>query len=160
MSNQSSHIVSDAISRAVTKAVAVDPKTVASQVLADLTPEQYEAALVEVLPSYVRLVFSRRRMLTPEVADVLPKTAGSSKVAAVRRDAQSRYVRMLETPIPVESGWKRLADCTRDEVLSYADALHEQAEATEAKALWYERLAGRLSDGQRVADLPEEVLAA
>ncbi|MGN8689856.1 hypothetical protein ACTND8_08130 [Atopobiaceae bacterium HCP3S3_F7] len=120
----------------------------------------YRATLAEVLPTYVGVEFSRTRMLNPVavvVDDVTPvrEPAGSAKVAACRNDWNARK----NTPVWLPNGWKRLADCTADDLLALAATLRDRAEKVAAKAAWYEALADALPEGATVAALDTDPTA-
>lgn len=145
-----------------------DPRDVAGEVLHLLDrahdqgegPAAYRDALAEVLPTYVSVEFSRTRMLNPVavvVDDVTPvrEPAGSAKVAACRNDWNARK----NTPVWLPDGWKRLADCTADDLLTLAATLRDRAEKVAAKAAWYEALADALPEGATVAALDTDPTA-
>jgi hypothetical protein len=101
---------------------------------------------------YVRTQFTRDRMI-PQSHDVSP--VPSSKVAAVR----SAWARRLETPVFVGSAWKRLGECTAEDLRVVASALRSQAEQAVVKADYYEALASSLPAGAVVSDLASDPLA-
>ena len=121
-----------------------DPRLIATELL-DRIPEEARAdALVEVLAPWVSVAMSRERMLQP-----IRLGTSSSKVAAVRSDWQSR----LNTPLNVAGGWKRLAECTADDLRLVADDLDERARRMVAKADYYRELANHIPAGGTVGML-------
>ena len=143
------------------------PHDVARALLNELdnTPDRadaYRGALIDVLPTYVSVEFSRARMLSPVAAvvdadDAAPREpVGSAKVAACRDDWAARK----NTPVSLPGGtWKRLADCTATDLLAVAGKLREVADKTNAKAAWYETLADALPEGATVAALDADPTA-
>lgn len=129
-----------------------DPRDVAAEVVHRLRgAAAMRGALSEALVVYVRTSFTRDRML-PQSKTTTP--APSSKVAAVRSDWQHR----LLTPVAVEGVWKRLGECTADDLRSVAAALREHAAQTSAKADYYDALADVLPAGAVVSDLATDPL--
>lgn len=130
-----------------------DPHAVSRAVLGRIPPRRMAAALAEVLPVFVRVTYSQRRML-PQPAPA-PVVDGKGRKFASPRLAmrRSEWERMKAAPVAVGGTWKRLADCTRDDLLAVESDLRVRADMTAAKADWYAELAKSLAPGQTVADL-------
>lgn len=132
-----------------------DPRDIADRIIADLTPHERTFALAEALPPYVRECLGASRMHAR-----MPAPSSSAKVGAIR--AWGERLLALSVDVSGEGGeWKRLADCTRDELLVVASYRRKQAERNVATAVQYEKLAARLdeADVATVADLTADDLA-
>lgn len=132
-----------------------DPRAVATRVIEKLSAEEYRAALEIALPSYVRVVNNAHR--SPSVGN----PSRSAKVGAIR----AWHERMLLAEVdPSGSGndWKRLGDCTRDDVLALAAHRRKIADENRAAAQRYERLASEMNElgVEHVSDLSASVLSS
>ena len=127
-----------------------DPREVAVEVASRLRGPSLRAALLEALAVYVRVTFGRDRMLSQD-----SPAGASSKVAAVASD----WARQVLTPVAVDGVWKRLGECTADDLRAIAASLRSMADQTLSKAEWYEDLASALPAGAVVADLDADPLA-
>lgn len=114
------------------------------------------AALAEALPVYVQVCLSRARMLTPSSDGATTSFRGVSRASRIRDD----WDRRLQTPLWVGDEWKRLADCTADDLRTVAAELRDKAEKVLAKADWYEHLAALLPAGATVGSLSAAAVAA
>lgn len=68
------------------------------------------------------------------------------------------WERQLNSVVYPKGVAKRLRDCDRPEVVWLADDLRSRAHDLMNKAVWYERIAGRMSDGQTVGDIEPIVM--
>ena len=161
--------VSDLIREVVATTSATEPQEIARLVQESI--EDRDAALAEMLPTYVRTVLSRVRMLGEpdafpayELLSSLPIPAPAvtaaptvTRASRIRTDWQAR----LDTPLRVGGAWKRLGDCTADDCRAVAASLRDRAEGLVSKADWYDRLATLLPSGATVATLSaDEAVAA
>lgn len=122
-----------------------DPRSIAAEMLNRIPEESRADALAEVLAPWVQTAMSRRRMLNP----VPISGSGSAKVDAVRSDWQAR----LNTPLNVGGEWKRLADCTADDLHQVAADLRVMADRLTSKADYYDDLAQHIPAGRTVGSL-------
>lgn len=145
-----------------------DWREIADKVISDLDPAEYEDALREVLPSYVRSVAMANRKPGP-VMTVPPKAVPdgklppdeprkhvSSKMRAIGADWQDR----LREIYPAADGTnKHLANMNYADLQSMADRLRRQARQTMARANGWTELANalKLHKVNTVADLPMQV---
>lgn len=159
--------VSDLIRAVLDETAATTPAEIAREVLARVSDPQ--AALAECLPTFVQVSLSRSRMLSPldepQTADrgqvsadaqTAPAPVGYSRATRIRLSWEDR----LNTPLRVGEAWKRLADCTADDLRTVAESLRGRAAKSLAKADWYDDLAAKLPKGATVAVLTAEQVAA
>lgn len=159
--------IADLIRAVLDETCATTPTEIACEVLARVTDPR--AALAECLPTFVQVSLSRSRMLSPlddpQTADrghfegethALPAPVGYSRATRIRLSWEDR----LNTPLRVGEVWKRLADCTADDLRVVAESLRGRAAKSLAKADWYDGLAAKLAKGATVADLTAEQVAA
>lgn len=136
---------------------ASDPREIASAVFVQIPTNQRAAALVDCLVSVVREVIgSQRPHNQPEPSP--GAKPGSWKVKGIREE----WARYLDTRWHVgEAQWKRLADCTRDDLLFAAHERRVNAERNIAAATELEGLADLLAEHKvhHVAELPEDVIS-
>jgi hypothetical protein len=142
----------------ITTSPAADPAVLAAELLDRIPAGSERLVLEQCLRDVVRQVIhdSRPSMLVPDAS-----TPNKSwKVQGVR-DAWQRALRDLYHVGPDASDWKRLADCTRDDLLFAAAERREHAARTLAKAEQLDRLAALVAEHgvERVADLPGPTLA-
>lgn len=125
------------------------PRDLAVALLERIPEDSYPDFLAEILPPWVQHELSRRRLLN--VRPLIQHNTASSKVAAVRD-----WAARLKTPLKVGDEWKRLADCTRDDLLTVASSLRESALRSIAKAEYYEDLAASVPQGGTVGLLTSD----
>ena len=165
-------MLNELVSRALDETLYKDPDDVAEWILCQLGWADRSALLSEVLPTAVGVVFSRRRLresmqpeyeaefdeagcIEDEDEDEAPRPASTSfRVARIRNN----WARKLQTPLSVDGQWKRLANCTREDLLKVAVSLRNKADAMNQQADWYSNLASHLRDGETVSVLAEEPL--
>lgn len=144
-----------AVREALLTADSVEYADVAGLILASLKRDQYAAALSQTLPAFVRsvVVTQRTNSVSPPNAETQP---GSWKVKGIRA-----WAHRLSDVYATESGNKRLADFTFDDLQFLAETCRDLAERNAASAARWERLAEAVKDAgaDRVADVPEDVLA-
>ena len=144
-----------------------DPVEIATRILAEMDPADYESALRECIPPMVRisLAASRSLVLNPPsgripsspISPISRDTGGgvfrpvhSPKLAAI---AENAWQRRLEQSLCVNGTYKRLRECTKDDLLDVALSLKSQAEASLTKASYYEKLAAAVPEGQTLGVL-------
>ena len=144
----------------------VNPHDIAAKTLVAIDDADLRDALSLTLPAYVRrLVTTQRRPCDlgheSEEPPRRQQPARSAKVTAVR----SWHARVLAQAVDVSGyhgQWKRLAECTRDELLAVAAHRRGLAAANVATAERYEALARRMQvdDARTVGELSHAALAA
>lgn len=130
----------------------VDPGEIAGKVLAQTPEEHLREAYETTLRDYVRHV-----IVAPRQGSAGGASGRSTKVAATREWWRG----MLDQPVHVATGWKSLAECTRDDLLFACAERRKVAEQNIAWAGRFEKLAqsmGKLK-AATVADLPNDLLA-
>lgn len=135
-----------------------DPGLIAEEVYKRIGPDEVYAALQASLRLFVRQVISERRMHTQMATPTNPDGV-SWKVGAIRE----HWRRSLQDSVHVGgSEWKRLGQCTYEDLKVAAAERREQASRNRAKAQQYEALANLVSDhgAATVAELPVDVLSA
>ncbi len=170
------NFVNDLIDQYLSESRDSDPGIIATNVL-ELIDDRPFAALEIVLPVYVRSYLQQRRGIPqerPEPEDDTVKvefeydlsddestprikstsSARSTRVAAVKND----WLRQLQTPLYVGSEWKRLAECTSEDLLLVAGDLRKAAESNLTKAAYYENLAALVPEGKVLGDLEQNPL--
>lgn len=133
----------------------VEPRDLAAELMARLSPDDYAAALAQALPVFMRQVLSEDRR--GRTFGSSTNFNGSPKVAAVRNGWQ----RALRQRIKTGDGMKFLGDCTIADLLAAAELRDEMARRNASKATQYRSLAGELMDAgvDRVKDLPPQTMA-
>lgn len=140
---------------------AVGPDSVAEQVHARIPAKQRDAALVEALVEVARQVLTRERSGPVEPLPGLyesPRPNRSRKVAGIRAHA-----RALRDQVAVgERTWKRLGDCTFDDLQHAAEVRERMAASNANRAAQYRALAEVLgrSGASTVAELSDDQLVA
>lgn len=128
-----------------------DPHEIAAKLISELTEDE----LVAAVAAFVRINMNAERRGT---YTAVPQA--SAKVGAV----QSWYEKLLDQSVDVsgdQGQWKRLADCTRDDLLQIAKYRRDVAARNLATAEKYEALAKGMKANQTVADIkPEKVREA
>lgn len=184
MSDSEAFEIRDLIRKVVAESNETEPRRIAELVFNAIEEDDYEAALIAVLPTYITVTLSQMRMAmrrAPAVrAVVLHERPGaavqgrpvarshdghpvaSRRVAAVREDAWRRRLRENIWVGAEERSRKFLADCTLAD-LEKAIGLREViAVRNAAAAAEYRRLRDALAEDETakvVADLPDDVLA-
>jgi hypothetical protein len=119
-------------------------------------PERLRFALAELLPDYVGTCI---RVGRAERA----RSAGRSVVGnGKRRAILAWHERFLADQLHVADGYRRMAECTFEDLMFAAAERRTQAAATNATADGYERLANALHDydAKTVEALPAAVVQA
>lgn len=133
-----------------------DPREIAAKLLADISPDEYRAALEEALPPFVRTALSRDR-LAQTGSKSGPSRSG--KLAAIR----DHWERRLATPLLVNGAYKRFGECDASDLHMAAEALRADAARMTSKADYYDEIAAALPAGATVSALdadPTEAVAA
>ncbi|SDU42372.1 hypothetical protein [Jiangella alkaliphila] len=128
-----------------------DPGVVAAALLARIPKRHYADALAQALRGYTRVQIGAQRR---------PGHGGpvSRKVSGIREQYAMGFPLSggWETP----DGWKRLRDCTRDDLLFAASRRRSMAAANVAVAERLEQLAALVPADGVVASIDPEVLDA
>ena len=153
------------------------PQEIAERVLGQV--EDYEDALKEALPEYVRFVMAQARIRrVPAELDALTaqeteyhfapddllsesgqktqkkllKARGSAKVDAIRNEWQSHFKdRVFNGKVYVLFG-----DMTAQDLYGAANFLRDKAATFTNKAAYYERIASAVPEGGKVGDLTDD----
>ena len=153
------------------------PQEIAERVFGQV--EDYEDALKEALPEYVRFVMAQARIRrVPAELDVilaqeteyhfapddlasdegqktqkrLLKARGSAKVDAIRNEWQSHFKdRVFNGKVYVLFG-----DMTAQDLYGAANFLRDKAATFSNKAAYYERIASAVPEGGKVGDLTDD----
>lgn len=133
------------------------PHVLAALVAARVPDELLREALTQTLPSFVT------GMVTNERRDHYPELREAVRGRDRKLLAGAWWQRALAQPMPVydESGaWKRLGDCTRDDLLEAVRVRREQAERLLDTAGTWEAYADLLAEcgAERVRDLPVDAV--
>lgn len=131
-----------------------DPGRIADMVLAQIPPRQTRTALAQALRLFVRQVISETRTARNE--PTVTPISRSAKVAAIREGWQRRLDDRVHG---AEGSWKKLRDCTYDDLLSAATERRQMAERNNAWARQYDAWARLLTehDAETFGDLPAEI---
>lgn len=172
------NFVNEYVDQYLTEFSVSEPNTIAVGVFERIEGDGLtDLALEIVLPIYIRSYLSQRRGIPQERGAVTDDTthvefeydlsddestprikstssARSTRVAAVKND----WLRQLQTPLYVGDSWKRLADCTSDDLFLVAADLRRAAEGNLTKAAYYESLAAIIPEGSVLGDLTENPL--
>lgn len=136
-----------------------DPARVAEKLLAALSDEEAHIVSAAALPDYVRHVLTRPLQggQTFETPD--GRRFASRKVAAIVDWVESELNRSVYVAPAGE--WKRLRDCTVDDVLALVASRRQKAAEVAAEADRHARLvkAMRKADAETVGDLARDVAA-
>lgn len=136
------------------------PVDVANAILDDIESADIRGAFQEVLPDYCRNVLTqqRRRNSSTDNMVELPSSspATSAKTAAIR----AWFGNFLASQLHTESGWKRMGDCTKSDLMFSAMERRTNAERVIRQADELEALASALDKHKKQAlrDLPESVV--
>jgi hypothetical protein len=155
-----------------------DPSDIAREINRRIADDDCRTALRQALRGYVREEITRlRRHPGPEetepISNVTLFVSGNApaaqKPAAARPPARSVKVagirdwwsaKLRELTHVGESEWRRLGDCSFEDLMFAAAERHEHAARNAARAAWYEQLAETVqaAGAARVRDLPSEIL--
>lgn len=157
------------------------PKEIADRVLGEVN--DYEEALREALPEYVRFVMAQARIrrvptelsvLAAQEAEYkfapddlasdaeqktqkkLLKARGSAKVNAIRNEWQSHF----KDRVFNGTEYVLFGEMTEHDLYGAANFLREKAATFTNKASYYERIARAVPEGGRVKDLTDDPTAA
>lgn len=141
---------------AIEHAASLEYDDIAKDVLTAISPDDYLAALQQVLPRFVADVARGMRASGP--AETPDDPPASWKVAAIK----ARFERRLAEIYPTQSGNKRLADFTYADLMYQAGLLRDQARKNLARAKGWEALAKALTAAEvrHVRDLDDQTLEA
>jgi hypothetical protein len=135
-----------------------DPHELAEAVLARLgkSPRILRAALAEVLPQFLAAFTSRKRNTTISSRSRISNR--SAKVAGIRE----WFPRFLSETLFTEQGWRRIGECTADDLLFAASQRRKRAISEGIRANQYTRLADALKNEgvDTVAELDETTVRA
>lgn len=145
----------------------VSVPAIAEEVLGRISQEEAMEALEEILPTYLYVWLSRKRLLSPAAFreptefDARAEVDGSDSSVTWRKQPSmmGSWAIRLRSRIKTEGGWKMFKYCTRADVLWYVGYLHEVAEQTLSKSRYYEAIAEALAlrgDDAVVGDLPDD----
>lgn len=138
------------------------PHDIAQAVLAEIDPEDgVRQAFSEILPEYCRIVLTnqRRSMSRTILEDAAPDATPA--VRSAKNDAiRNWFQRYLELQLCVGDTWKRMGDCTADDLMFGAVDRRKKANELLFRAAELNALADALasSDKKHVRDLPEAVV--
>ena len=138
----------------------VDPGDLADEVLNEIDPQHYRAALESVLRSYVRELVRRQRQAAPAPATPVRATpiSGSVRVGMVREAWRARLAERVHVG---GATWKRLGDCGHDDLLALAHERREIAARNESRAADFEAMALAVAEAGvlTLSDLPDSIQA-
>jgi hypothetical protein len=138
-----------------------EPDQIAKETTARIPAEHINDALHEAMRELARIVMSQhRRQVRARSTTRAEAPAGGGR--SRKRDRIRRYHRELRTRYRGVSGYKLLADMTRDDLLAAAAERDDQAAANQARADELRRWAALLEQhgAARVGDLPGAALDA
>lgn len=150
--------VRDRIRQTLASTDLTDPHDITQHLLPQLRGKAAAAALAEVLPHYVRQVFSSERThrFDPARDDVGTHGTSAGSNRSPRWEASS--VALLDVPVNVAGTYLRLGDCTADDLLWLAQDRHDKAKELGAAGDRYAALAAALT--QRAAATVAALYAA
>ena len=126
----------DMIRTVLDESTETDPRVIAADVLAAIPDEGWREVVSPALVSYVSSLVTRSRQGVPTQPN-RPQVVRSAKVAGIRDDWQ----RFLGERVQVEGTWKRVAECTVQDVQALARERREVAAKNVAHATRFEKLA-------------------
>ena len=132
-----------------------DPREIAAEVLASIPDEDLRGCLGDALSTYMRWYITKKRdgVPTPEKLEEDLKPVApvrSAKVNAIR----DHWAKFLDERVQVNGNWKKVADCTVQDVQALARERREVAARNEAHAKRFEKLAEDMQ-AQGVATVAE-----
>lgn len=132
-----------------------DPGILAKDLVRQIEPSDYAAALEQMARAYVRRVIADERHRSNGGAP----GSGSAKVTAAR-EAWRRLLNCREY-VPSSDSWLFLRDASRDQVLEMAAHRSRKAHENAAAAKRYQVLAEEMREANvlHVSDLADDVLA-
>lgn len=144
------------------------PNDIAAAIIEEVTrtPEVLRACLIEVLPEYCGKTLREQRNRGVSTGVTPPDDPPSDHAPSnPARSAKSDSIRawhknFLALQLHVATEWKRMGDCTKEDLMFGAAERRKQAEKTLYRAAELESLAVALDmHGKRtVRDLPESVV--
>lgn len=159
----------EAVRQIVAETNLADPAEISDKLISDLDPDDYEGALRQVLPEFVRQELSRARMQTrsgpPPVATAETpgmkgkQTFRSRKVAAYQ--SWGRKLRAMRVPGD-GAEWKILNDCAAVDLVKIVELNRSHAARNLSTAAQYENLltALRKAKAITVAELDDATVEA
>lgn len=137
-----------------------DPRLVAADLVAALPEQQLRQALAETLPAFVTSAAIAQRARAMREARPLTQTVVQGTPASSARWASAASI--LEHRICIGTEWKRLADCTADDLERTALDRQSRAATILSEADRWTRLAAllRRRGATTVADLSADDLSA
>ena len=141
-----------------------DPRDIA-KIVAERTPEHmlrewYEQAIIpDIRAEHLR---RRKQSANAKVAAVVAKAERAGRKVSARTKAdlvRETWLSKVSAGVSVNGEWKRLADCSYDEVLRLEEARYEAADDVRAEGQRFGKLAAAMSEhGVLTAgELPAEV---
>lgn len=145
----------------IADADSADPVEIA-EVVADRVParQRRDALAYCLAPLVADMLREQHNRAMDDLSRARRTPTASAKVAAFQSLGDA-WRRALDTFLPTADGRKRLADCTRDDLLFAARVRRDQAAASVAHAENYEAWAAVMKKHRvmHMGDLPEHVLA-
>jgi hypothetical protein len=135
---------------------------IAQEVLAQIPPDSYDAAVTEAMASYVGTVIKVSHPQLHPVPDNIPASPPRPRGHSPRSDMiRSAFAELRARYACLDPG-KEIGNYTADDLIFVARYLESQAGQLQQKASNFRRLAETMSafHAATVADLPEEVLKA
>lgn len=137
-----SNLLNDYVKATVATTTQNDPREIAAEVLASIPDEDLRECLGDALGPYMQwhITKSRRGIPTPEKLEEDLKPVApvmSAKVNAIR----DHWAKFLAERVQVNGTWKKVADCTVQDVQALARERREVAAKNMAHAKRFEKLA-------------------
>lgn len=137
-----SNLLNEYVETVLASTAQSDPREIAAEVLASISDADLRDCLEEALPMYVSRYLTRGRsgVPTPEKREKDLKPVApvrSAKVGAIR----DHWAKFLEERVQVNGNWKKVADCTVQDVQALARERREVAAKNVAHAKRFEKLA-------------------
>lgn len=137
-----SNLLNEYVETVLTLTTQSDPREIAAEVLASISDADLRDCLEDALPMYVSRYLTRGRggVPTPEKLEEDLKPVApvrSAKVGAIR----DHWAKFLDERVQVNGNWKKVADCTVQDVQALARERREVAAKNVAHAKRFEKLA-------------------
>lgn len=133
-----------------------DPRDIADKILPALPADVRDHIIRAGVAAYIRTTLNASRH--DAITNALPARGRSAKVSTVR----DWWARMCDSRVSVADGWKRIGDCTIDDLAYCAGERRTEAARVIAHAERYERLAAMLTEHgvHTVRELPADAAAS
>lgn len=142
----------------------VDPRDIAviveERTPDDMIREWYREAIVpDIRAEHLR---RRKQSVNKKVSQVIARAEKEGRRVAAKTRANlvaDGWAEKLRAGVTVDGVWKRLADCSADDVQRLAEVRYESAEAVRAEGQRFEKLRAAMDEhgAARVGDLPADV---